>query len=59
MRTCTRQESSFSVFLGPNEEKDEINDDISSIYHSLDILYTKLQRLNFLLIEEKKKGERK
>ena len=62
MRTHTKQESSLSVFSGPNAEKDkinEINDSVNSIYHNLSILYAKLQRLNFLMAQEKEKGERK
>ena len=42
-----------------NPEEDEINDSLFSIYYSLSNLYTKLQRLNSVIIQQKEKGRRK
>ena len=44
-----------------NPEEDKINDSVISIYYSLSKLYTKLQKLNTILIQQKHKvkGEKK
>ena len=40
-----------------NPEDDNINDSVISIYYSLSKLYTKLQKLNSVLIQHKQEGK--